>query len=673
IHVYSTGYMSHDTDYARFFGYLNLFTGAMLLLVLGDNLVVLFIGWEGVGLCSYLLIGFWYDKDGTTDWGDANASAGKKAFIVNRVGDFAFILGMLVLFCATGTLNIQDLAGHTEELLRGWTPLGIDFLHTTIAGGAALLLLIGATGKSAQIPLFVWLPDAMAGPTPVSALIHAATMVTAGVYMVCRLNFVYVLSPTVMGVVALVGGATALFAATIGIVQNDIKKVLAYSTISQLGYMFLGAGVGAFAAGIFHLFTHAFFKACLFLCAGAVIHALHGQQDIMKMGGLRSRLPITRWTFLLSTLAIAGIPIFAGFFSKDEILWKALSTGNPAWPSWFPLLLYVLGMAGAFCTSFYMFRLYFLTFEGPTRVDDHTLKTLHRPGMNMAFPLMVLAFGATILGFLGLPGEKHNFFHHWLAPVLEQGYHKGEHAGVKMVGANALAHNHGLEYGLMGLSVLVALLGILLAFRLFGKGPSLSAKHLASRFSRLHRMLQFKYWVDEIYDAIIVKPLKWVARNVLFKIVDVFFIDLLAVNGSAFVVDGVGRMARWIQNGNLQHYLVAFAVGIAVIIYAVSSPPDNFQVQPNNNVQIGQKVHFDARSADTNDQRNLQYRWDFDGDGKWETGWGALATVNHTYQKRPKGTSFKVILEVQDTRWKTVSRETRLVRFKPTEDKKEQR
>ena len=330
IHVYSMGYMAHDRDYARFFGYLNLFTGSMLLLVLGDNLIVLFVGWEGVGVCSYLLIGFWYDKDGTEKPGDANASAGRKAFIVNRIGDFAFILGMFLIFSAAGTLNVVELQGKIGELMGIWSPLG-QKMAVSVAAVAGLLLLVGATGKSAQIPLFVWLPDAMAGPTPVSALIHAATMVTAGVYMVARLNFVFMLSPTLMGVVALVGAVTALFAATIGFAQTDIKKVLAYSTISQLGYMFIGVGVGAFAGGVFHLFTHAFFKACLFLGAGSVIHAMSGKQDIREMGGLSKKLPLTHWTFAVSCVAIAGIFPFSGFFSKDEILWRALSTANPGW------------------------------------------------------------------------------------------------------------------------------------------------------------------------------------------------------------------------------------------------------------------------------------------------------------------------------------------------------
>ena len=374
IHVYSIGYMRGDPGYARYFSFLNLFVFSMLLLVLGDSLPVLFVGWEGVGLCSYLLIGFWFEEP-------EKASAGKKAFIVNRIGDLGFLIGMFVLFSAVGTLSIDGLKSAADQGLV--TP--------ALATAACVLLFVGATGKSAQIPLYVWLPDAMAGPTPVSALIHAATMVTAGVYMVARLSFLYTLSPTASAIVALVGGLTALFAATIGIAQNDIKKVLAYSTVSQLGYMFVGVGVGAYFAGIFHLMTHAFFKACLFLGSGAVIHALSGEQDITKMGGLRKKLPWTYWTFLISTLAIAGIPGFSGFFSKDEILWKALSTASHT-GGWVHLAAYIMGLMGAALTAFYMFRLVFLTFHGESRLDPgvhvhHEDKVM----TNRQFPDLALA------------------------------------------------------------------------------------------------------------------------------------------------------------------------------------------------------------------------------------------------------------------------------------------
>ncbi len=420
IHIYSCGYMASDKDYARFFGYLNLFTGSMLILVLGDNLVLTFVGWEGVGLCSYLLIGFWYEKD-------ANASAGKKAFIVNRVGDFGFILGMLLLWATVGTLDYSELAAgspHHALLDKKWHFFyqGVDMLTgakvylwevqpVQIIG---ICLFIGAMGKSAQIPLYVWLPDAMAGPTPVSALIHAATMVTAGVYMVARLNFIYILTPGIMLALATVGALTALFAASIAFAQNDIKKVLAYSTVSQLGFMFTAVGVGAFGAGIFHLATHAFFKACLFMCAGAVIHSLHEEQDIREMGGLRKYLPVTHWTFLVSCVAIAGLPFFSGFFSKDMIiLGTAVNTFTKAnggvqmltpeiikywmWGLWGILTV------ASLCTAFYMFRLYALTFLGENRTDKHTIETIHVPSNSMRWPLIILAGGAALLGIFGLP------------------------------------------------------------------------------------------------------------------------------------------------------------------------------------------------------------------------------------------------------------------------------
>ncbi|PIE19455.1 MAG: NADH-quinone oxidoreductase subunit L [Proteobacteria bacterium] len=677
IHVYSSGYMSHDPDAARFFGYLNLFTGAMLMLVLGDNLVVLFVGWEGVGLCSYLLIGFWYDKSGTQKLGIENANAGKKAFIVNRIGDVAFILGMFILFAAVGSLDFDKLAANPQALLHGYKPLGLG--SVTIAGAAALLLFIGATGKSAQIPLFVWLPDAMAGPTPVSALIHAATMVTAGVYMVARMNFLYMLTPAVMGLIALVGALTALFAATIGLAQNDIKKVLAYSTVSQLGYMFMGVGMGAFSAGIFHVFTHAFFKACLFLGAGAVIHALHDEQDIRRMGGLKSQLPITRWTFLVSTLAIAGIPIFSGFFSKDEILWKAISTGNPAWgPSWFPMLIYVLGMAGAMCTAFYMFRLYALTFHGDCRLSAEEQAKIHPPGPAMAMPLVVLAVGAAILGLLGLPGlldgvfgGHANFFHAWLAPVVDQGAIIAAKLNLASgyVSPNALAHSHTLEGGLMLLSTVIAAGMSFLGFRMYQKGPSRWAADFAARWSTLYQLVYHKYLVDEIYFGIIIWPFKKLAW-LLWRLVDFVFIDLLAVNiVGGKLVDTLGRLARRLQTGNIQHYVVALLVGLVAILYYVSTPPAQFKVHGVDKkkgwAEPGQRVVFDASREVRSDQRHLEYRWDFDGDGTWDlpktkddhghTLWSPSATAGHVFQRPGR---YRVILKVRDKRWHTTSRKT---------------
>ncbi len=664
IHIYSMGYMSHDKDYARFFSYMNIFTGSMLLLVLGDSLVVLFVGWEGVGLCSYLLIGFWYDKDGTADPGDANATAGRKAFIVNRIGDFAFLLGMFLLFATVGSLNINDLAASADKLLLTWNVTGLGwFGPISVATIASLLLLIGATGKSAQIPLYIWLPDAMAGPTPVSALIHAATMVTAGVYMVARLNFLFMLSPFAMGMVALVGALTALFAATIGLAQNDIKKVLAYSTISQLGYMFIAVGVGAFAAGVFHLFTHAFFKACLFLGAGAVIHAMSGKQDIREMGGLARKMPLTHMTFLVSCLAISGIPLFSGFFSKDEILWKAISTANPTWPAWFPMLIYVLGMAAAICTAFYMFRLYFLVFSGKNRADAETQHHIHEVPVSMTMPLVVLASGAALLGFLGLPGvlgAHANTFHLWLVPVVERGHHIAAELGTSAkVHAGPLAHNHGAEWGLMALSVCVAIIGILVARRFYYGGASTQIKDLVAKMPKLHQAVFNKYWVDEFYHLTVVRPVKWTAHN-LWKVADAFFIDMLCVTGGAFVVDTTGRLARFLQNGNIQRYMVAMVTGIVVIILWAAWPPDSFEIRPGNQVTVGQSVTF-AAADNKNDRRMLKYRWDFDGDGAWDTKWSPSAVVTHTYDKKD---IYKVRLEVNDQRWRTTSSEAKKLEVK---------
>ena len=732
IHIYSCGYMAHDTDYARFFGYLNLFTGSMLMLVLGDNLIVLFVGWEGVGVCSYLLIGFWYNKSGTVKAGSANATAGRKAFIVNRVGDFAFILGMFLLFSATSTLNVAQLAQNTDKLTATWNPFGSGLAFNvllpgvgsmaagqwqgagmmlmvavgllilfkwcgfkrlvglvpllggwawsifagftlppispvTIAGAAAILMLIGATGKSAQIPLYIWLPDAMAGPTPVSALIHAATMVTAGVYMVARLNFIYMLSPMAMGVVAIVGACTALFAATIGLAQNDIKKVLAYSTISQLGYMFLGVGVGAFAAGVFHLFTHAFFKACLFLGAGAVIHAMSGKQDIREMGGLARKMPITHLTFLISCCAIAGFPLFSGFFSKDEVLWKAISTHNPAWPMWFPIVLYVIAMAGAICTAFYMFRLYYLTFSGESRADEETKHHIHEQPVSMTMPLAVLAFGAAVLGFLGLPGllGKHaNLFHTWLAPVVDRGAQIAAGHGGPMVQPNALSHSHGLEGGLMALSACVALVvWWLLARPMYRDNTSPRIKDLVARIPRLHSLVYDKYKIDEMYQTLVVHPLHWTGMF-LWKGVDAFVVDFLGVEGSARVVDFVGNLTRKLQNGNIQRYVVGFVAGVGVIVFFSTCPPDEFRIKPGAKVKVNQPVHFDATRRVTSDRRNLKYQWDFDGDKTADTpaSYEPRPQKPHTYTRPGK---YKVTLQVEDVRWLTTNSKTRTVEVLP--------
>ena len=529
IHMYSIGYMHGDVGIWRFFSYLNLFIFAMLNLVLADNFLLMFLGWEGVGLCSYLLIGFWYEKKFTGD-------AAKKAFIVNRIGDFGFILGMLLIFATFGSLNFNTVLNSASLLSIG----------NTTALWITLLLFVGAMGKSAQIPLYVWLPDAMAGPTPVSALIHAATMVTAGVYMVARCSILFALAPITMEVIAIVGAVTAVFAATIGLVQNDIKKVLAYSTISQLGYMFLAMGVAAFSAGIFHLMTHAFFKALLFLGSGAVIHAMHDEQDIQKMGGLKEYLPVTYKTFLIGAIAITGIPPFAGFFSKDEILWKAFSSEQGSWVLW------LLGIFGAAMTAFYMFRLVTLTFEGKRRFDHHRVHP-HEAPKTMTVPLIILAMLSIVGGFVGIPHAS--VIEDWLEPVFSQTQYKllaGEHAGGIM------------EYLLMVVSVAVAASGIYVARWMYLQREELAVS-LAKRYPRIYRTLLHKYYVDELYDTVIVDPTVKISHNFLWKTMDVTMIDG-SVNGSAKIINGTGQILRKIQTGVAQSYAMVFVGGILFVI-----------------------------------------------------------------------------------------------------------
>jgi NADH-quinone oxidoreductase subunit L len=533
IHVYSAGYMEHDEDSVRYFLYLNLFMLSMLLLVLGDSILLFFVGWEGVGLCSYLLIGFWYEKN-------ENADAGKKAFIVNRIGDAGFLLGLLLLFWTLGahgvwTLDFAEFRAHA------------DLISPHAATAAALLLFVGATGKSAQIPLYVWLPDAMAGPTPVSALIHAATMVTAGVYMIARMSFLYSMSPTALHVVAAIGATTAVFAATIGLVQNDIKKVLAYSTVSQLGYMFLAMGVGAYASGIFHLMTHAFFKGLLFLGAGSVIHGMSGEQDIRKMGGLADKMPITFWTFAIACCAIAGVPLFSGFFSKDAILFHAFSSPHGH------LLLWLMGLSGAVLTAFYMFRLLFLTFFGECRADPHTVGHVHESPPMMTIPLLVLAVLSVIGGTVGLPegwlwGDR---FGEFLAPVLAHAP-AAEHA-----------ESGALELVLMAASVIAALGGIATAYVFYVRSPQIPA-NLARQFRGVYQMLLDKYWVDEFYDATVVAGTIALARG-LWEFVDATLIDGI-VNGVAAFVDAQSSLWRRLQTGNVQHYALTFLAGVIVVV-----------------------------------------------------------------------------------------------------------
>lgn len=541
IHVYSIGYMHDDPGYARYFTYLNLFAGAMLILVLGANLPLMFVGWEGVGLCSYLLIGFWFEDD-------EKASAGKKAFIVNRIGDFGFLLAMFSVFYFTGKVDFLGMLkvveeGGKEVLTTGWFDLGM-FGTPMVVTVICLLFFLGATGKSAQLPLYVWLPDAMAGPTPVSALIHAATMVTAGVYMVARLNFLFSMSPTASLVVAAVGAVTALYSATIAITQNDIKKVLAYSTVSQLGYMFLGVGVMAYSAGIFHLMTHAFFKALLFLCSGAVIHGLHGEQDIRKMGGLIKKMPITGWTWVIGWLAICGIFPFSGFFSKDEILWLTYSHGHK--------VLWAIGFLGALLTAFYMTRVTILTFFGESRVDEHVHP--HDAPMSMAVPLIILAVLSLVGGLVGWP--HHSLFEHYLEPVFEPS---------KAV-VEALGHGEwSTELALMLASIGVAVVGIIAGFIAYLKKPELP-KRTAEALPPLYKLSLNKYYVDEIYDAAVVQPIVKTSDKLLWRFVDTWVIDGVP-NGLAWLFKGgFAEGLRRLQSGVVNSYMVWFLLGALLIL-----------------------------------------------------------------------------------------------------------
>lgn len=534
IHIYSLGYMGHDEGMVRYFAYLNLFIFFMLVLVMADNLLLLFVGWEGVGLCSYLLIGFWH-QDHT------NTIAGNKAFIVNRIGDFGFLLGILLL--------VWEMAGKGV-----W---GIDFpalkesahlLAPEKVTLITLLLFVGATGKSAQIPLYVWLPDAMQGPTPVSALIHAATMVTAGVYMTARLNFLFSLAPATMGLMAAIGALTALFAATIALAQNDIKRVLAYSTVSQLGYMFLAVGVGDFSAAIFHLFTHAFFKACLFLGAGSVIHSLQGEQDMRKMGGLKNYLPATYRTYLIAASAISGAPLTAGFFSKDQILWQAYASPNGS------VWLWLLAWITAGLTAFYMFRQFFMVFHGKCHVAEQIRPHIHESPQLMTVPLMLLAVGSIFAGWLGTPEFLWgSAWDHWLKPLL---------------GVPETAHheNASQEIFFMFLTMTVAGAGFYLAYLSYYRGAKFPERLSSWAGGIPHRWLANKYYIDEIYDLLLVRPFtafsSWLAN-----IFDLAVIDGI-VNGVADRVRASGLFWRQLQSGNIQHYLLGFLTGtLALLAY----------------------------------------------------------------------------------------------------------
>lgn len=528
IHLYSIGYMHGDPGIARYFSFLNLFIFSMLILVMGNNLLLLYLGWEGVGLCSYLLIGFWYEKESA-------AKAGFKAFITNRVGDFGFAIGIMVIFNTLGTISYSEIFSQTDKLLSAG-------VLTT----AALLLFMGATGKSAQFPLYIWLPDAMEGPTPVSALIHAATMVTAGVYMVARFNPLFSLSPETMAVVVIIGTFTALFAASIALVNKDIKRILAYSTISQLGYMFIGVGVGAYAAGIFHLMTHAFFKALLFLGAGSVMHALANETDIDKMGGLYPKIKTTAVTFIVAWLAISGIPPLSGFFSKDEILAKAFAY-NP----W----LWVFGVLGALMTAFYMSRLVFLTFFGQSRVSHEVEHHIHESPRIMTIPLMILAILAFIGGWIGIPqilgGRNH--FEHFLAPVFEQAQNH----------LHFTHPAHSTEYLLMGISVFAALLGIFMAYSTYIKGIIDPVK-MGQRFAGVYRLLYNKYYVDEILNSVLYQPL-WQFSLWLWK-----FFDNVIIDGFVNLVGKIMLLfsffIRRVQTGYVQNYAAFIILGAIIIL-----------------------------------------------------------------------------------------------------------
>ncbi|MBU8870097.1 MAG: NADH-quinone oxidoreductase subunit L [Gemmatimonadales bacterium] len=554
IHIYSLGYMAHDAGFQRFFSYLNLFIFAMMTLVLGENLLMLFIGWEGVGLCSYLLIAFWFNDE-------ANAAAGKKAFIVNRIGDFGFLIGMFLI----GVTVLPHL--HEGEGLFSFQVLQHHVgILAPVATAICLLLFVGATGKSAQIPLYIWLPDAMAGPTPVSALIHAATMVTAGVYMIARMNFLFVLSPTAMGVVAAVGVATAIFASSIALVQNDIKKVLAYSTVSQLGYMMLACGVGAFGVAIFHVMTHAFFKALLFLGSGSVIHAMSDEQDMRVMGGLKTKLPITYWTFLAGTLAIAGVFPLAGFFSKDEILWKTFSGELGG------VLPWAIGFLAAGMTAFYMMRLVVMTFYGKNRASAEVQSHIHESPATMTGVLIVLAVLSIVGGWIGWPHFMGGgaWFENWLEPVFAGAHGAGAAAVAGGHGAGHVGHDTTIEWILAGASLAWGILGLSLGYFVYTRKVS-----IAESFRRLgggfpHKVLLNKYYVDEGYEAVFIRPGFKLSKSILWKIVDAGLIDGLMVNGSALVVAVLGSVLRIFQNGMVRFYAWSFTIGVAVFVLYLS-------------------------------------------------------------------------------------------------------
>jgi NADH-quinone oxidoreductase subunit L len=631
IHVYSLEYMEGDPGYARFFTYLNLFSASMLVLVLGSSMPVMFVGWEGVGLCSYLLIGFWYQNG-------EYAAAGKKAFIYNRIGDFGVLIGMFILFAATNTLEFHELGQREVALTQPFVFIRDEWGMTATI--ACLFIFLGCTGKSAQIPLYTWLPDAMAGPTPVSALIHAATMVTAGVYLCCRMSAVFVLSPTAMAIIAITGALTALLAASIAVVQNQMKKILAYSTVSQLGFMFAAVGSGAFTAGIFHVYTHAFFKACLFLGAGAVMHAVHahGDADIRKLGGMRKYLPVVHWTFLLSCLAIAGVPLFSGFFSKDEILFGSLASSeyyaktlddlamianaegptNYPWPQFFaniqywmlkvaPWLVFTVLVVAATMTAFYMLRLYFLTFAGNYRSadepheghgahDEHGYDPHpHAPGPRIAIPLIVLGIGALVAGYVGLPHAFH-------LPNLWASFLEGEVAVVE-----AAHHTEGLAalfpWIAMGAGIAAAAIGIGLAWMRYGQGGNVPSFAEPRGF---HRVLMNKWYVDEIYDRSIVAVSRFLA--VFAANIDKYFVDGILARLTSALVTAFGWLVTRLQNGLVYAYAGVMVVGLLVVGWWFTYPHPQLEGEVS-----GATVEWRAASG-----LGYRYQWDTDSDGTFE-------------------------------------------------------
>ncbi len=638
IHIYATAYMKDDEGYTRFFGYLNLFCGAMLILVLGDSLPVTFVGWEGVGVCSYLLIGFWFDKE-------QNAYAGRKAFVVNRIGDFGFLLGMFLLYTWTGTLKYAELGAHLDVLR---TPI---WLGQPVALWISVFVLIGATGKSAQLPLYGWLPDAMAGPTPVSALIHAATMVTAGVYVVSRMHSVFEAHPLALAIVAIVGALTALFAAIIGIAQRDFKKVLAYSTVSQLGFMFVGVGSYAngtsnYHGGVLHLMTHAFFKAGLFLGAGAVMHAMHHEGDIFKMGGLKKKLPHTRWTFLIYCLAIAGIVPLAGFWSKDAIL---AGIHHAVWPESSPQdawiaahlggILYYILLATAACTAFYMFRLYFLVFEGEARYtaeDEHHYHWHELPAMSGV--LWVLAAGSVLIGLLGIPnalGEGLDRFGHWLTPVVAEP-------------SFATTETAAQFWGSAGIALLASALGIGLAYVLYGKGPAPSVKEIVRKMPPVYRLVYNKFGIDTVYDKIVPQGFR-VTAVILWKAIDEVLIDGLLVNGTGWLVKQFGSATKRLQSGDMQRYLVGILAGGALSIFLASNwtvwSADRLDVQAD-----GRDVRVVPVTQHAGHKR-LQYRVAWEREDELSQPQAPSPMAHHYESSGEK----KITVQVIDPRWGTTT------------------